>query len=168
MCRLSNEEKRELSKLARRAWQYMTRNGATDEDEGPFRQRISIQACGRRISEALRDHYHSIEAAFLLILGETKQALQAADKSQTAGRRIALHKLTELLASQQRTLEYAAPLLRNFYRTTLELATTKQLWAVYYELGGGKGRGRGTKRRQAFKARQRDAGAEVSGSNNIH
>lgn len=155
--RMSNEEKGKLSILAKQAYDVMKRNGATDEAEKDFRHRISLQACGYRISEARRGHFNDIAAAFLAIAGNTKQALYRADRSSTEPRRIALKKLEEQCATLGKSLGYAAPLLWNYYKVKLEDASAKQLWAAYYALGGGKNNRKGATKRRKTWARRRQA-----------
>lgn len=133
---LSNREKYELSALAKKAWQKMARAHATDESEKDFRQRMSIQSCGRRISEALRGDYNKIEAALAIIAGETGRALQAGYRDQTSGARIAMNKLTVLLKEQGRDISYAARICRSMNKVELEDATSSQIWKVYYSLAG--------------------------------
>ncbi len=155
---LTSKERQELAILAREAWLKMTGAGATDESFDEFRHRIAIQACGRRITEAIRSDFNLIKAAFAAIVGRTKQAINAAERSLTEGKRIAVNKLTKLLTSQERHISYSAPLFRSMYKTTLEDATTKQVWAVYFELGGtSQQRGQ---RRKNWKARTRRADAQ--------
>ncbi len=150
---LDTGEKRVLSQLARRAWQFMKRNGATDEKEEEFRRRISLQACGRRISEATRGDWSDIAAAFCIILGQVVPALRHAERAGTSAKRIAEHKLTELLKEMGHDISYSEPLFKRMYKTTREQASAKQVWAIFYELGGSTGK-RGTQRRKNWKARQ--------------
>jgi hypothetical protein len=133
---LTNDERQRLARVGREAWLYMKGKGATDESFDEFRHRIAIQACGRRISEAIRSDFNLIKAAFEAILGRTKAAVRSAERSLTEGKRIAVHKLRSLLESQGRHESYATPLFRSMYKTTMEAATAAQVWKVYYELGG--------------------------------
>lgn len=147
---ISKDERSELAIEARKAFKKLEGNGATDETFDEFRHRIAINACGRRISEALRGDYGKIAAAFAAISGNTGRAIRIAVRSETEGRRIALVKLTELLHGLGHEISYAAPLLWNFYKVRLEDATSKQLWAVFYEFkGGNKKRGARRKRHYA-------------------
>ncbi len=135
--RLDNESKYKLVVAARSVWELLTARGAIDEDEEGFRHRLSIQACGRRISEAQRGDYNLIVATLKATAGDTRAALHAANRHGTDGKRIALHKLTELLASQGHPIHYAIPYLRSARKTTLEDATSKDLWAAFYRFNGG-------------------------------
>ncbi len=65
---LTSKERQELAILAREAWLKMTGAGATDESFDEFRHRIAIQACGRRITEAIRSDFNLIKAAFAAIV----------------------------------------------------------------------------------------------------
>jgi len=126
-CRLTNEEKTKLAIWAKQAYQRMAAGGATDETETEFRHRLAIQACGRRISEAIRADYSALATTFLAAAGQTKRAIHSAERGETEGRRIALVKLTELLKSKGKDVSYAKPLLWNFYHVTLEKTSAKQL-----------------------------------------
>jgi hypothetical protein len=134
---LSNEEKRELSKQARAAYKIMEGNGATDEKEAEFRHRLSIQACGRRISEALRGDYAAISSAFLSIGGQPSRAFMAAMKGETEGKRIALAKLTAVLKSQGRDVSYASRYIWNISKCSIDDAPAKVIWRAFYEFNGG-------------------------------
>lgn len=130
--RLSNAEKRELSIQARAAWHKLSSAGAIDEDEDAFRHRIAIQACGRRVSEALRSDYHAISAAFLAMGGDTRRALRVAERAETEPRRIALHKLNRALAEMQLNASYAEAICMRQFKRPIAEASAKQIWALFY------------------------------------
>ena len=114
-----------LSQLAKEAFQFLIAKGAIeagDETEKDFRHRESIEACGRRISEAVNGDFELIEARFLMLMGRTKQALQSAIKSDTNEERQARFKLAKLCG--ERGLEVPA----------LEGASLKKIWAVFYNI----------------------------------
>jgi hypothetical protein len=141
--RLSRAEKAKLAILAAQAHAVMARHGATDEHVDEFRQRIAIQACGLRVSEARRRHFNDIKAAFLVILGNTAGALNAAERSGTEEVRIAMHKLRAELHRHGLHEGYAEHICAAKFKRSLADATPKQVWSVFYDVK--KNRGRGTK-----------------------
>lgn len=145
---LTTEEKQKLAILAAQAHGVMARAGATDEHVDEFRHRIALQACGRRISEATRRDFNDIKAAFLVILGHTKAALNAADRASTEGSRIALHKLRAALAEHGLHEGYAESICRRQFKCGLHEASAKQLWNLFYTVTN---RGR-SKERQSHRA----------------
>ena len=120
---LTNEQKGYLSRLAKEAFAFLTAKGAIeDETEKEFRQRESIDACGRRISEAVNGDFEDLEGRFFLLMGRTKQAFSSVIKAETNDERQARWKLAQLC--QQRGVEVPA----------LEGASVKRIWAVYFNL----------------------------------
>jgi hypothetical protein len=117
--KLSKGEKTHLAIEARKAYAKMEGNGATDESFDEFRHRIALQACGRRISEALRADYSALAAAHKL-----KQALSAAGLADG----------------------YAATICLQQFKTGIESASTKQLWSLFYTITN---RGRSKARKTA-------------------
>lgn len=112
-----------LSQLAKEAFQFLTAKGAMEgETEKEFRQRESIEACGRRISEAVNGDFELIEARFLMLMGRTKRAFESAVKADTNPERQARFKLAQLC--EERGLEVPA----------LENASVKRIWAVFFNI----------------------------------
>lgn len=141
---LSNPQKAYLSKCAKQAWTVLKQRGATDESEKEYRQRESLAACGRRVSEALNGDFETLEAHFLANAGKTARAFNAAMKADSNGERQARHKITQLLNKHQVAESYAASIMRDKFKTSLDAASEKQLWAVYYDCQRGmKSRGTG-------------------------
>jgi hypothetical protein len=132
--KLGAKEKQALAILAKQAYDVMKRNGATDETPDEFRQRLSEQACGLRISEARRRHFNDIKAAFLMITGRTTAALHAADRSATEGVRQALHQLRTELKRHGLAEGYAEAICRDKFKRSLGEASEKQVWAIYYDV----------------------------------
>lgn len=130
---LSNPQKAYISKLAKQAWAVLKGAGATDESEKEYRQRESIAAVGRRISEALNGDFETLEAHFLANAGKTVRAFNAAMKAESNPARQGRHKITQLLAKHNADEGYAAKIMRDKFKTTLDAASEKQLWAVYYD-----------------------------------
>jgi hypothetical protein len=121
------------------------------ETEGEFRHRIALQACGRRVSEAIRADYGDLAAAFASMGGNTQRAMHIAERGVTEGRRIAIKKLTEVLASQGHQLSYAAPFIKALCGLSIEEAPTKKIWAAVFRFNGGPVKYSG--RRRNWKAR---------------
>lgn len=122
---LSNEQKGYLSRLAKEAYQRLLHVGALDpdeENETAFRQRETLEVCGRRISEALNGDFEDIEARFLMLKGDTKRAFASAMKGDTNEERQARWKLALLCQK----LKIETP--------TLEGASVKRIWAVYFNI----------------------------------
>jgi len=112
-----------LSQLAKEAFRFLTAKGAIEgETEKEFRHRESIEACGRRISEAVNGDFELIEARFLMLMGRTKRAFESAVKADTNPERQARFKLAQLC--QERGLEVPA----------LEGASVKRIWAVFFNI----------------------------------
>lgn len=130
---LSNKQKAAISKLARQAWVLLKQRGATDESESDYRGREAIAACGRRVSEALNGDFEILEAHFLANAGKTGRAFTSAMKAESNGARQARFKITKLLAKHGLPDSYAAKIMQDKFKTTLDAASEKQLWAVYYD-----------------------------------
>jgi hypothetical protein len=144
--KLSKGEKTHLAIEARKAYAKMEGNGATDESFDEFRHRIALQACGRRISEALRADYSALAAAFAAIRGDTGRAFHIAQRGETEGRRIAAHKLKQALSAAGLADGYAATICLQQFKTGIESASTKQLWSLFYTITN---RGRSKARKTA-------------------
>jgi hypothetical protein len=109
--------------LAKEAFAFLTAKGAIEgESEAEFRRRESVEACGRRISEAVNGDFELIEARFLMLMGRTKRALESAIKADTNDERQARWKLAQIC--KERGLEVPA----------LEGASVKKIWAVFFNI----------------------------------
>jgi hypothetical protein len=112
-----------LSQLAKEAYRFLIAKGAIEgETEKEFRQRESIEACGRRISEAVNGDFELIEARFLMLMGRTKRAFDSAVKADTNDERQARYKLAQLCAK------------RGIAVPALEGASVMRIWAVYFNI----------------------------------
>ena len=136
---MNGPTKFKLVSAAKAVHAYLHAKGSIDpeETEEAFRRRMAIQACGRRISEALNGDYNLIMAALKSAMGDVKGALHHADRHGTDPKRIALNKLTEVLAAQGRNIGYAIPFLKRTRHVTLESATAKDIWAAFCRFNGG-------------------------------
>lgn len=144
----SNGQKAYISGLARKAWLLLKQNGATDESEKDYRGRESIAAVGRRVSEALNGDFETLESHFLANAGQTAKAFTSAMKADSNGNRQARFKIRQLLTKHGLTEAYAAAICRDKFKTTLEGASEKQLWSIFFDCQ------RGMKSRQGKTAEQ--------------
>ncbi len=144
----SNGQKAYISGLARKAWLLLKQNGATDESEKDYRGRESIAAVGRRVSEALNGDFETLEAHFLANAGQPVKAFNSAMKADSNDARQARFKIKKLLTKHSLTEAYAAAIMKDKYKTTLDGASAKQLWSIYYDCQ------RGMKSRQGKSADQ--------------
>lgn len=140
---LSNDQKRILSNLARRAFNLEgakargrgeTWDGsATAEVDWRHAQvgkavgKIGLRCCDQA-------DYKIVEAHFLALLGETGKAMNALVRSQTNERRQIEHKICEVLATMRKPINYAASTCKQMFRTSLEDASVDQLWRIFYAL----------------------------------
>lgn len=131
---LTNRQKAELSRLARDAWTLLDGAGAIDEKEKEWRQREAIEACGRRISEAVNGDYEILQAHFLAKGGKTGRAFNAAMKADSNPARQARFKLDQICRQNGLTADYPAKIMRDKFRCTLDSATDRQLWAVFFDV----------------------------------
>ncbi len=130
---LSRPQKAYLSKLAQQAWTVLKRAGATDESAEEYRHREAISSVGRRISEAVNGDFEVLEAHFLACAGKTAKAFDSAMRADSNGARQARWKISKLLAKHGLTDSYAAKIMQDKFKTTLDAASEKQLWAVFYD-----------------------------------
>jgi hypothetical protein len=130
---LSNSQKAIISGIARQAWTLLKQNGATDETEKEYRQRESIAAVGRRVSEALNGDFSALQAHFLANAGKTGRAFTSAMRAESNGGRQARFKIGQLLAKHKLTEAYASAICRDKFKTTLEAASEKQLWSIFFD-----------------------------------
>lgn len=84
--------------------------------------------------ELTQAHFKRVEAHFLGLAGETQRAQYALDRDQDNARRQAMWKLTAMLRDRGLGHDYAATICRSKYRCTLDAATTKQVWSLFYDV----------------------------------
>lgn len=120
--------------MAEEAWKMLSRAGAIDESLSDWRRREAIGACKRRISEALNADYETLEAHFLAMAGKPGKAFNAAMRAESNPARQARHKLDKLLLKHRLQPDYAAKIMRDKFKTTLDAASEKQLWAIYFDV----------------------------------
>jgi hypothetical protein len=126
---LSNNQKAELSRVAKVAWQRHVKHGLTEETEKDFRHREALACKGVacRISEAKNRHYNLLLAHFANLAGDSRGALNATLRGQTDAWRQAMHKLEAELKKSNLSRAYAEALCGDAYKCPLEKATATQL-----------------------------------------
>lgn len=133
---LDNRAKYFLSVLARQTFDLLARLGTlpAGEDLATFRQRISVQACGRRISEACLGDRMTIQAAFLALKGDTRGAEVAKTKALATATSIALYKLQQTCNQRDLSADYAEGIARRIYKRPLFQLSAKEVWTVIFTL----------------------------------
>lgn len=134
--KLKNHQKRDLSKLADGVFNALAVNKLIDGlKRDAWRQRESIAACGRRISEAEQRDYNTIAAHFQALAKQAGKAFASLMRDATHDYRIAMHKLREELKANALHESYAAAIAKNKFKgIALEHCTAKQLWVLVYDL----------------------------------
>lgn len=157
---LDNRAKWQLSDLAAKTYQHLSQAGQIPAGEKleAFRQRVSLEACGRRISHATHGDRMLIQAAFLRLRGAVHQAARAVAKAATTPLDIARHKLWETVHQLNLTPAYAESICRRFYRCEVaELRSPKQVWTILYTVrnnaNAAAGRGSASNRFKSRKAK---------------
>lgn len=130
---LDNHAKWRLSELAERAYTLLKQRGllAGETLEG-YRRRISIKACGKRISQASLGDRMTIQSAFLKEMERAEEAAKAAMKAQGTARDIALFKLRELCEKRGYPANYGEVIAWRFYKTRLQDLAAKAVWRVFF------------------------------------
>ena len=128
---LTNEQKARLSILARKAAEVQRVAGGYKAVDA-WRHEISIKACGVRISEATQSHWADLKSAFEDLGGRPEKAFHTQMREGDNKRRIALWKLTQALAAKGLHPGYAAAICRAQFKCSLEDASAKQLWCLFY------------------------------------
>ena len=131
---LNQREKWQLSELANAAHTKLTKMGLIHgEPLAEFRQRLSVAACGKRISQASHGDRMLIQAAFLEVMGRAQQAARAQVKAATTALDIAKHSLAKQCKERGLSTEYADGIARRIYkRPVCSLTNAKEVWTVFY------------------------------------
>lgn len=132
---LDKQAKWRLSELAEATYQHLQNAGQIPAGETleTFRRRVSVEACGRRISHASHGDRKLIQAAFLRLKGQVHQAARAVAQAASTPLDIAKHKLWEKVHELDLTPAYAESICRRFFRCTIaELKSPRQVWSVFY------------------------------------
>ena len=144
---LSHKQKRYLSQLSHRAYDYLAAeaDGSTDERlhaelreseaREQFRHDQVASACGKHgLRCCSQDDYKRVEAHFLDLLGETARAFDAHLRAETEPRRQAEAVLVRECARFGLALGYAAAICSRQFRCDLADATTQQVWNLVYTI----------------------------------
>ena len=136
---LTNDQKRILSQLARRAWtQAGPELDGMSADE--FRQQEVVKACGKLgLRCCSQNDYGAVKGHFLNLLGETEKAFQAVHHGEGNARRVAEYKVVQACRDAGLELAYAAKICANTFKCSLDEASTDQLWKLMFTV---KNRGR--------------------------
>lgn len=148
--KLSNNQKRYLSVLARRAFNRQAalargRGEVMATDEADYRHAVVAEACGKLgLRCCSQDDYKAVEARLLDLLGEPGKALAAHMHAEGNARRIAEYKVIEACKDFGLSLNYAEAICRSQNRGKgLQDVTDKALWRVVFTV-----RNRGLKKRK--------------------
>jgi hypothetical protein len=130
---LTKEQKMRLAILARKA--AAVKELAFDNQQmNAWRQEVSIRACGLRISEASQCHWADLKSAFEDLAGDSVAAYQTQLRDGDNKRRVALWKLTQALDAKGLQMGYAAAICRAQFKCSIEDASAKQLWNLFYTI----------------------------------
>jgi hypothetical protein len=157
MSALTNEQKRVLSELARRAWRHaaaQARGRGEDPAEDPllreetgFRHGMVQLACGKAgLRCCSQEDYLPVKAHLLECLGRSGGAFEAHMKAASDGRRRAEWKLREACQEFGLNLNYADAICRRQHHGAgLAEVGEKALWHLVFTV-----RNRGRARRKRF------------------
>lgn len=139
---LSNQQKRDISIAARRAYTGWPEREAFEAINSEMSRTDCFEAWRRveqgkavgiqSLREMTQAHFNRVLAHFEELAGDAAGAARRRGRDQDNGRRIALHKLKEACQAADVGLTYAATICRTQYRCGLDEATEKQLWNLFY------------------------------------
>lgn len=131
---LTRHQKTRLVLLAKKGWESAKDTAGTAAllDFDAWRQEVAIRVCGCRISEARQEHWADLKAEFQSRAGDDAGAFRTQLREGDNKRRIAMHKLTEALAKKGLPVTYAAAICRTQYKCSLDEASARQLWRLFY------------------------------------
>ena len=138
---LSNLQKRDLSKLASRAFarECAIARGrgetpdSTTKATDAFRHGQVALATGKNgLRCCSQDDYKIVEAHFLNLLGETGRAMNALAQHQSNTRRVAEYKLTQACREAGVNIGYAAAICQRVFKCCLDDASAEVIWKVMF------------------------------------
>ena len=131
---LDKADKWRLSDLAKRAFARLQATGQANAGESlaAFRQRVSIEACGRRISQACLADKGAIQAAFLSLMGNARAATHATAKALATPEAIALNALRRNLAERRLSMAYAESIAARVFKRPIRDLHAKEIWQLVY------------------------------------
>lgn len=157
---LTNFQKWQLSQMAAVVHAVLREaGGCVGESVEKFRQRVAIEACGKRISGASQGDYKLIQAALLKLKGDEEGAGKARAKAALLPVEIARHKLWSLAADLKFSPAYVEGIAWRFYKMRVaDLKDAKAVWSVFYTVqnNGNQRDGKGQKANR-FKSRRAKA-----------
>jgi len=130
---LSNKQKAVLCQLAATAAAHHGITGSRAVEawrRDQVRDRFGLAS----LTLATQEHYADIKSHFEALGGNAGEAFESARKGLDNQRRIARWNLDKALREANLALNYAAAICKTQYRTALEDASTKQLWALVYTI----------------------------------
>jgi ribosome modulation factor len=139
---LSNLQKREIAIAARRAYdakpdreafEAINSDLSRSDCFNAWRHVEQGKAVGiQSLTEMTQAHYGKVLAHFQRLAGNLAAADHTLARDADNGRRVARFKLDEALRERGLSEGYAASICRSQNRCTLDHATEKQLWRVFY------------------------------------
>jgi DNA-binding protein len=128
---LSTKQKQVLVVLARQAAgvQYVATEGPDFEE---WRREVSVQACGRRISEAVQRDYAVLKSTFEDAAGRPRQALRTVEREVDNKRRQGLWVLRQELQKAGLADGYAEVICRSQFKCAVSEASGKQVWCLVF------------------------------------
>lgn len=92
------------------------------------------QPLGRSTCEMTQANFNTVLAHFRDLAGDTTGAQRLRGRDQDNGRRIAMHKIRRALDERELTLDWIATICRSKFKCTLDRASEKQLWSLFYDV----------------------------------
>jgi hypothetical protein len=92
------------------------------------------QPLGRSTCEMTQANWAPVLAHFRDLAGDRTGAQRVRERDQDNGRRIAMHKITGALKERELTLDWVATICRSKFKCTLDRASEKQLWILFYDV----------------------------------
>ncbi|BET67190.1 hypothetical protein ASA1KI_21080 [Opitutales bacterium ASA1] len=171
---LSNRQKAEICRLAREAWELhpeirepllecnLETMSAT-EIFNAWRHVEQGKACGKQslCRSTSEEDYLKCRAHFEALCGREARAQRTIARHATEPRLVARWKLERECEAQGLSIEYAAKICRTQYRISLDDASEKQLWRLFYTV---RNRGHAKSAKEA-KAKPEPVGATGANDN---
>jgi len=134
---LTSEQRMELARLARRAWDKLENQGTPFDD---WRHRQCLQAVERGgVRECRQEDYLPLKAHFLRLLGIEGEARRLEKRAAHEPHRVAMAKLRLEMAAVMDVIgqpaQYVASIARCKYKTTnLDELSERQLWTLVFDI----------------------------------
>jgi hypothetical protein len=133
---LDNMDKWRLADLAASAYRLARQCGTLPAGETleQFRRRVSVEACGRRISQATLGDKGRIQSAFLTIKGRASEAAAALARSASTPLAIARNALRRNLRERNLGMAYAESIAARVYKRPVADLETKEVWNIVFNV----------------------------------